>query len=99
MAWARRVTSVWRLSRRACTGVPVAPQRVHRGAGQRLVVAEQPVEGLLLAEPAVAEDGQQAGQVLEDGAVLHEVRGDLAVAAAGDGHQLAVTQQLADAVG
>ena len=37
--------------------------------------------------------------MLEDGAVLHEVGRDLAVAAAGDGHELAVAQQLADPVG
>ena len=55
-AWARRVTSVCRSSRSACTGVP----------GQRVVLAEQPVEGLLVGEAAVLEHGQQPGQVLED---------------------------------
>src|SRR3712207_5674204 len=79
-------------------GVPVVTQRLHRRAGQRLVLPEQPVEGLLVGEAAVGEDGQQAREVLEDGAVLQEVRRDLAVAAAGNGHQLAVAKQLADPV-
>src|SRR3954462_11954060 len=80
-------------------GVPVVAQRLDRGAGQRLVLPEQPVESLLIAEAAVPQHGEQPRQVLEDGAVLQEVRGDLSVAAARDGHELAVAQELADPVG
>src|SRR3954447_26945578 len=80
-------------------GVPVVAQGLDRGAGQRLVVPEEPVEGLLVAEAAVPQDSQQSGQVLEYAAVLQEVRGDLSVAAAGDGHELAFAQELADPVG
>src|SRR3712207_9018937 len=73
-------------------GVPVAAQRVHGGARQRVVGAEEPLEGLLVAEAAVLEHGDQPGQVLEDGAVLEEVRRDPAVAAAGDGHELVLAR-------
>src|ERR687894_1181886 len=79
-------------------GVPVAAQRVHGGARQRVVGAEEPLEGLLVAEAAVLEHREQPGQVLEDAAVLEEVRRDPAVAAAGDGHELVLAQQLADPV-
>src|SRR3954447_6402307 len=79
-------------------GVPVVAQRLDRGPRERVVLPKQPVEGLLVAEPAVPQHGEQARQVLEDGAVLQELGGDLAVAAAGDRHELPVAQQLADAV-
>src|SRR3712207_6048839 len=79
-------------------GVPVAAQGLHGGARQRVVGAEEPLEDLLVAEAAVLEHGDQPGQVPEDGAVLEEVRRDPAVAAAGDGHELVLAQQLADPV-
>src|SRR5918994_484932 len=78
--------------------VPVAAQRLDGGAGQRLVGAEQPLEDLGVAVPAVLEHGDQARQVLEDGAALEEVGRDPAVAAARDGHELVLAQQLADPV-
>src|SRR3954466_4554369 len=77
-------------------GVPIAAQRLHRGARQRFVHAEQPLERLLVAEAAVGQHRQQAWQMLEDGAMEEEVGRDPALPAAGHGEQLALAEELAD---
>src|SRR3712207_6860220 len=56
------------------------------------IFLEEPVERLLLGEAAVEQHGEQAREVPQHGAVLQEVGGDLAVAAARDGHQLVLAR-------
>ena len=76
-------------------GAAVPGDRLDRRARQRVVLGEQPGEGLDLVEPAVEQQRQRAVQALDDLAAVQE-RGRYADRAvrAGHGEQFAVAEQL-----